>query len=283
MNHTMNNSDSLSPSESVTVAIVDSIDGDLAAFTWSGRSPESTRHSYANRIENGKTIWLHCVIMSRMLGRDLLKGEMVDHINGDTLRNTRDNLRLATRSQNAQNRKINKNSKSGFKGVHFHKQTSTWRAAITLDGKCKYLGSFKTPELAARAYNEAAIQVFGEFARINSFGDSQEVTPIQVGAPKPDCVYIPLNAHKHSALKAHKIIYRPMPSNNTSGYKGVRLSSGKWAASITVDKKVINLGRFTNLLDAVIAYNNAALLYRGDSAWLNPLPSGTAPMSGGEQ
>lgn len=74
----------------------------------------------------------------------------IDHVNGDRSDNRWANLRLATRSQNGQNRKLNANNKSGYIGVYpfFGK----WRAQIAIKGKQIYIGTFDTVEDAAKAY-----------------------------------------------------------------------------------------------------------------------------------
>lgn len=93
-------------------------------------------------------------------------GFIVDHKNGDGLDNRRRNLRLCTRSQNCRNRNININHKSGFKGVAINSNGSII-AQIKIKGEAIYLGSFKTKEKAARAYDKAALRLFGAFARTN--------------------------------------------------------------------------------------------------------------------
>lgn len=113
---------------------------------------------YAGRRKMGKTIFLH---------RQLTKcpnGLEVDHINGDPLDNIRNNLRIVTHAQNLRNRKINKNTTSGFKGVR--NNHGRWQAYINF-GKFICLGNFSTKEEAARAYNKSALVYFGEFARLN--------------------------------------------------------------------------------------------------------------------
>ncbi len=91
----------------------------------------------------------------------------VDHRNGDGLDNRRENLRAATRTQNMANTRLRSNNTSGFKGVSFDNRTARWIAAIRLDGHSYFLGRFDVPEEAARAYDAAALRLFGEFARIN--------------------------------------------------------------------------------------------------------------------
>ena len=87
----------------------------------------------------------------------------VDHIDGNGLNNCRStNLRLATKSQNQRNRRPNKNTATGFKGV-----SSGCHAYIRNNGKRQNLGTFKSNKLAAKAYNAAAKKLFGKFAKLN--------------------------------------------------------------------------------------------------------------------
>jgi hypothetical protein len=76
-------------------------------------------------------------------------GFHTDHINHNTLDNRKENLRVVTPAQNCQNRKLNqKNNKSGFFGVSFHKNNKKWIAKVSLMGKAHYLGLYLTPEEA---------------------------------------------------------------------------------------------------------------------------------------
>lgn len=89
----------------------------------------------------------------------------VDHINGNGLDNRRSNLRLCNRSQNSANRQSSFKSSSKYLGVC--KKRKNWRAQISVNKRTKYLGTFKTQEEAALAYNEAAKKIHGEFANLN--------------------------------------------------------------------------------------------------------------------
>lgn len=93
------------------------------------------------------------------------KGYFVDHIDGSTKNNKRENLRLCTHAENMRNRKVNKNSRTGVKGVS--QRGNKFRAVITANGARKILGTFDTLEIAHQAYCLAAKSLHGEFARFN--------------------------------------------------------------------------------------------------------------------
>ena len=92
--------------------------------------------------------------------------KQLDHKNTICDDNRITNLRCATNSQNAANRKIRVDNKSGFKGVSWHKGSNKWSARIGHNGKRRTIGYFKTAELAYSAYINAAIETFGQFARV---------------------------------------------------------------------------------------------------------------------
>ena len=98
-------------------------------------------------------------------------GMCVDHINGNPLDNRKKNLRVCTHSQNQMNRKLRRDSRSGFKGVWLSPDGSIIKAYIgvpnTSGKKTIKLGSFKTIEEAARAYDAKAKELFGEYAKLN--------------------------------------------------------------------------------------------------------------------
>lgn len=95
------------------------------------------------------------------------KNEVVDHINGNELDNRKINLRLCTNAQNIQNRTcLQKDNTSGYKGVFRSITKGRWFARLCSNGKQIYLGTFKNKRLAAKAYDKAAIKIFGEFEEI---------------------------------------------------------------------------------------------------------------------
>jgi len=96
------------------------------------------------------------------------KNQIIDHIDGNTLNNCKSNLRFCTTSQNAMNCKKSISVLSSvYKGVRFKKDSSKYTAQITFNGKLVHIGYFENEVDAAKAYNKAAIENFGEFARLN--------------------------------------------------------------------------------------------------------------------
>lgn len=88
----------------------------------------------------------------------------VDHVNGDRADNRWSNLRLATPSQNSSNARRSRSNTTGRKGVTTYR--GRFRAQICVQGQRKWLGDFISIEEAADAYARAAVDAFGEFARV---------------------------------------------------------------------------------------------------------------------
>lgn len=106
----------------------------------------------------------------KFMHREILrapKDKNIDHVNHNTLDNRKDNLRFANKSKNGMNRQVNSNNTTGYKGVILRKDTKKYRAHITKNSKRYWLGQYETVEKAAKAYNKKAIELFGEYAKLN--------------------------------------------------------------------------------------------------------------------
>ena len=139
--------------------------GDLAGYV--------QKNGYRAITINGKIYRIHRLIFLYHHG---FLPEFLDHIDGNRLNNSVDNLRGATSQENNRNVKKHKSmngkaTSSEFKGVYWHKRDKKWQAQIRIDGKKKHLGSFDSELKAAKAYNNAGIEHFGEFVKLNDIGD----------------------------------------------------------------------------------------------------------------
>lgn len=112
---------------------------------------------------DGVKIYAHRVAWAMHFGE--WPDNFIDHIDGDVTNNAISNLRVATHAENMANSKKSIRNSSGFKGVHFHKQSKKWRARIRANGAHHSLGLFDAPEEAHMAYMDAALRMKGEFAR----------------------------------------------------------------------------------------------------------------------
>jgi hypothetical protein len=141
------------------VALVDDADFDyLNQWKWTAVRNKNTW--YARRwVPLNKFAAMHRVVISAP------DGSVVDHINSNGLDNRRANLRVCTATENKRNVGVYSNNRTGYKGVGWHKQKQKYTARI---GKTsKHLGLFNTAEEAAHAYDKAAKEKYGEFARLN--------------------------------------------------------------------------------------------------------------------
>jgi hypothetical protein len=164
------------------VALVDEADHDflLHVGRWSFSKNGYAVHYYADEQGSRKTLYMHRLVMERKLGYMLPAGYQVDHRSRVTegekarLDNRRDNLRLATRTQNQANKGRQINT-SDYKGVS--RNHGTWEARIRYENRRLHLGNFPASILAALMYDAASRHLYGEFAGCN-FPDT----------PTPPCV-----------------------------------------------------------------------------------------------
>jgi hypothetical protein len=133
-------------------------------WSWNPLYCKNTIYSYRTTGPRGQAtaIMLHREIIERT--GIILGSSRVDH-NG--LNNLRSNLRIASDTENARNKRIYSNNTSGYKGVIWSKTRNNWVARITYNGEKINLGHYKLAISAAIAYNHHAKQLFGEFAWLN--------------------------------------------------------------------------------------------------------------------
>lgn len=157
----MNDNHIILPLSRGLVAIVDAEDEALVGgFKWYAvpASDGSTFYAARNHPETTRQLRLHNVLMCPPAGL------FVDHINRDGLDNRRANMRLASRRENMANRRFPL-GKSGYRGVHRYGRR--WCASVSEQGQSVVVGVFDDPAKAARAYDVAASQRYGEFAVLN--------------------------------------------------------------------------------------------------------------------
>lgn len=145
-------------------ALVDDDDFEhLSQWRWNlvrGYAARQGRREVVNGKIKREAVYMHSYIVKAP------KGKLTDHINGIVLDNRRQNLRIATRSQNGMNMKKVR-GRSKYKGVYWDHFSKKWRSGIKVNRKTIHIGRYDDEKKAAESYNFAAIKHFGEFASLN--------------------------------------------------------------------------------------------------------------------
>lgn len=126
-----------------------------------------TWHISNNGYVVNKTRQNGAILLSRLI-MDSPLGLFIDHQNGDKTNNIRDNLRIATQSENAINHKISGYNTSGVIGVSWNKRDKKWEAYITKNKIRTHLGYFENFDDAVKTRKEAEETYFGEWSYDNS-------------------------------------------------------------------------------------------------------------------
>jgi hypothetical protein len=207
---------------------------------WKWSATKSGKHYYAYRNIYVKSKYIRRVSMHRLIMGDV-DGLYVDHIDGNGINNQRNNLRNVTGQQNCYNWHKESGEYVGVRSIGNY-----WGAFISIGGNRTYIGRYRTKNEAAVAYNDAAIATRGQYASINDVDEDNRSAPIV------------------------KYIGR-----YTSRYRGVSRDAGRrlceWRAEIRVNHKVIYLGNFNSEKEAALAFNDAAIIHRGEKAVLNEI------------
>lgn len=143
-------------------ALVDDEDfGELSNYSW-----YLSAYGYAHRMLQTREKRASLSMQRHLIPTD--KGLCLDHINGDKLDNRRSNLRIVTYSQNMFNMKPTKDNTSGYRGIAWHKRGHKWEAYISANKKKYHLGLFDSIDDALEARNQAAIDLHGEYAKLQA-------------------------------------------------------------------------------------------------------------------
>lgn len=154
------------------VAIVNEEDyASLVEFKWSAAERVSTSglwYAVRNlRTSEGRgSILMHRQILG--VTDRKIRIDHIEHGEFGGLDNRRANLRVSDGSTNiANSRKTHSETSSKYKGVHWENWSGKWRAKVSCEGNHMWLGRFVNEAEAARAYDQKAIELFGEFALVN--------------------------------------------------------------------------------------------------------------------
>jgi len=135
--------------------------GRICDLAWKSLVKDHTTYAVNLVCDGTRELRLHRLVMCAS-GR-----QIIDHRDGNGLDCRRQNLRITDHHGNAWNRAIALGHSSRFKGVAIHRQTGKYEGYIRKDRKKIHLGLFNDEESAGRAYDAKALELFGEFARLN--------------------------------------------------------------------------------------------------------------------
>lgn len=135
------------------------------SFNWWLLSSSKSKHRYvATNMKVDETL-----IRLALIHREIMnakKGEIVDHINGNTLDNRKKNLRIVTRQQNTWNSTKHKTNKTGYKGIMHYKYKKGWfKVQVRQNNKVYYLGIYPDIEQAKKVYINFVKKHRGEYAK----------------------------------------------------------------------------------------------------------------------
>ncbi len=204
--------------------LIDEEDADLACYRW-----DANAKGYAR-------CWNLMTSMHQMVAKRIGLEGLIDHKNRDNKDNRRENLRVATKSQNGANTGKTKRNTSGYRGVQ--RQYGRWIVLMAIDGRAKWIGSFDTKEQAAVAYDIKAKEMYREFAYCN----------------------IP-NASAELIEQVKQRMSSPKQRVGRSKYYGVSMATHRWRAIFVVDKRRVHIGYFDSEEEAAKAVDERIIAF----------------------
>lgn len=144
------------------VALIDDEDYEIvSSYTWAAHWMPHANTYYATAHNGSKTVLMHSLILGTV------PPTQVDHEDHNGCNNQRANIRVCSGSQNRANSRKLAPASSSYKGVTWDKTNQNWSVRIGKDYKRITVGRFDNEVDAARAYNKAALEMFGDFALLN--------------------------------------------------------------------------------------------------------------------
>lgn len=127
-------------------------------FCWE-KNKNGQKYAYRGQNKNG----IHFPIQMHREILNAKKGQICDHINRNGLDNRRKNLRFASYSQNAMNRRKNLNNTSGIKDLYYDKENKKWRIQIRANNKF-FSKRFEEKKEAIKFLKKILLKLHGEFS-----------------------------------------------------------------------------------------------------------------------
>lgn len=228
------------PLQNGMVALVDDEDFEkVKDYTWYHQAGNEAVRTMVNRtiIYLGRLI-LNCHDMKKHVCQ---REKNLDY--------RKSNLIILETGKTSRMKRSQKGSSSKYKGVSWDKKQGKWAANIRVNGKLIYLGRYINEDEAAKVYNKASLEYFGENAYRNKIGEENFAPTYSETQPK--------------------LVKTARRRTNKSGYRGVYFDKGKYQSEIRHKGRKINLGRHILIEEAAKAYDQKAYELYGDEAILN--------------
>lgn len=140
----------------------------VKGYKWVINAPNKANKKYYAQHDFYTDGVHHAILMHRLImGCVEGDGVCIDHIDGNTLNNCKNNLRVSSIAENTRNQQKHRDSLSPYKGIKYDRRDKIWVARIQHNKKRIYAGFSKDPIEAAKAYDRKAIELHGEFAYTN--------------------------------------------------------------------------------------------------------------------